>query len=165
MVSIEYVDLLPEERANVVIFNCLSCERGGGGRKTIFKLSQWALQGSPNKWKKAKKIRKVLQGPQNTKEQIKQDDICLFLLQNMQLHDHMNNMLLVTYKLAILESYISLRDRRLHSLCNSVRTLLYKWAFAYLSGDFPWADHVHLLTVGGLAIVVGPGAKHHDICR
>ena len=37
-----------------------------------------------------KKIRKVLQGPQNTKEQIKQDDICLFLLQNMQLHDHMN---------------------------------------------------------------------------
>ena len=73
-----------------------------------------------------KKIRKVLQGPQKTKEQIKQDDICLFLLQNMQLHDHMNNMLLVTYKLAILESYISLRDRWLHSLCNSVRTLLYK---------------------------------------
>ena len=84
---------------------------------------------SPNGLCKALPIserKKVLQGPQNTKEQIKQDDICLFLLQNMQLHDHMNNMLLVTYKLAILESYISLRDRRLHSLCNSVRTLLYK---------------------------------------
>ena len=65
---------------------------------------------SPNGLCKALPIserKKVLQGPQNTKEQIKQDDICLFLLQNMQLHDHMNNMLLVTYKLAILESYIS----------------------------------------------------------